>query len=413
MRIAIAGGGIGGLTLALALNRRDPGLDIDIFDSVPEFKPLGLGINLMPHAIRALDELGLRDQLAAVAVEAREFAFFTHHGQLVHREPCGLFAGYDYPHYSIHRGELHTILYRTVCERIGADHVHLNHRFTGLEQDDDQVRANFADDQGRAHETFTSDVLVGCDGINSGVRKTFYPDEGEPLFHGINMWRGVTRMKPFLTGASATRIGALFLSGKLAVYPIRNYTDGSGDQLVNWVAEAVTDEQSPCDWNARGNLDDFLPIFEDWTFDWLDCPKMLRGSDFVLSYPMVDRDPVDRWTFGRVTLLGDAAHPMYPRGGNGGAQAILDARALAQALDEGDDPRDALREYESVRLETVNRIVLTNRSAPPDKIIEVVEQRTSGERFDRIEDVISADEIKHIHEGYQRVAGFDKQSVAR
>ena len=219
-------------------------------------------------------------------------------------------------------------------------------------------------------------------------------------------------MKPFLTGASATRIGALYRTSKLTVYPIRDDIDETGNQLVNWVAEVVTDAQSPCDWSAAGKLEDFYPIFQDWTFDWLDCAAMIRNSDMILSYPMADRDPVGRWTFNRVTLLGDAAHPMYPRGGNGAAQAILDAKALARVLVSNPDSRAALQEYEDIRLKPTSDIVLGNRSAPPDTIIELVEERTGGRRFDNIEDVISLDEISNISHNYQKLAGYDKASVS-
>lgn len=413
MKVLIVGGGIGGLTLALCIHHQNPDIKIEIFDAVPEFKPLGLGINLMPHAIRVLCELGLREDLAAVAVEAKEFAFYTHLGQLVYREPCGLFAGYDYPHFSIHRADLHEILYSVVRARIGDAHVHTDHKLIDFVQSDGGVTANFVDQDNVSRDSYSGDVMIGCDGLHSVVRNAFYPDEGEPVFHGINMWRGVTRMKPFLTGASATRIGALNLTGKLVVYPMRNDIDDDGNQLVNWVAEVVTDEQSPCDWSATGKLEDFLPIFQDWKFDWLDCDELIRNNDMILSYPMADRDPIGQWSFQRVTLLGDAAHPMYPRGGNGAAQAILDAKTLARLLANSVDPQVALIEYEDARLKTVNDIVLKNRSTPPDSIIELVEQRTGGKPFEKIEDVISIEEITNIHQEYQRLAGFDKESVAQ
>jgi 2-polyprenyl-6-methoxyphenol hydroxylase-like FAD-dependent oxidoreductase len=412
MKVLIAGGGIGGLTLALSLHARFPDMDVQVFEAASVFKPLGLGINLMPHCIRVLTELGLQDDLRRVAVEAQEFVFATHNGQIIYREPTGVFAGHDYPHFSIHRGDLHTVLLEAVIDRLGADHVHTDHRLVEFMQDDAGVTAVFRDSTGAGHDRVRGDILVGSDGIHSVVRKTFYPDEGAPVFHGINLWRGVAPMQPFLTGASATRIGALYRTGKLAVYPIRNDIDADGNQLVNWIAEVVTDHQAPVDWSARGDLDDFLPYFEDWRFDWLDCKTLLETSENILSYPMVDRDPVDRWTFGRVTLLGDAAHPMYPRGGNGGAQAILDAEALAKALTRESDPRDALAAYEKERLPIVNTIVLTNRATPPDRIIEVVEERTDGKPFDSLDDVISLAEIQEISHGYQRVAGYDKETIA-
>lgn len=413
MKVVVVGGGIGGLTLALSLRARFDDVDVHVYEAAPVFKPLGLGINLMPHCVRVLTGLGLQDRLAEVAVEAQEFVFATHHGQIIFREPTGRYAGHPYPHFSIHRGDLHTVLLNAVLERLGADHVHTDHRLVGFTQDDSGVTATFADSAGQALEPVEGDILVGCDGVHSVVRKTFYPDEGDSVFHGINMWRGVTRMPAFLSGGSASRIGALFLTGKLAVYPIRNDVDADGNQLVNWIAEVVTEEQAPVDWSAAGDLDDFLHYFEDWRFDWLDCGELLRKGENVLSYPMVDRDPVDRWSFDRVALLGDAAHPMYPRGGNGGAQAILDAEALAKALDEAADPRDGLLAYQQERLPVVNNLVLTNRTTPPDTIIEVVEQRTRGERFENLQDVISLEEIEEISHRYQRAAGYDKESVAR
>ena len=411
MKVLIVGGGIGGLTLALSLHARDPGIAVEIFEAAPEFKLLGLGINLMPHAMRVLSELGLRDPMSSLAVEAKEFAFFTHHGQLVHREPCGLHAGYGHPHLSVHRADLHQVLYAAVRERVGA--VHVNHRLAGFEQDGTGVVARFVDRSGAPQASHGGDVLIGCDGLHSAVRRSFYPDEGAPVFHGINMWRGVTRMPPFLTGASVTRIGALNRTGKLIVYPIRDDIDGKGNQLVNWVAEVVTDVQAPCDWSAQGRLEDFYPIYEGWTFDWLDCAAMIRDRETVLSYPMVDRDPVGRWTFGRVTLLGDAAHPMYPRGGNGAAQSILDAEALARLLAGSAGPEAALKAYEELRLKPTSDIVLGNRVAPPDTLIELVEERTGGRTFDRLEDVVSADEINGIHLRYQKLAGYDREAVAR
>lgn len=408
----ISGAGIGGLTLALSLRQRFHDIDIHLFDAVGEFRPLGLGINLMPHAVRVLTQLGLREKLAAVAVQAKEFAFYTSKGQRIYGEPAGLHAGYEYPHFSIHRGDLHEVLHEAVVQRLGADRIHRGHRLIDLVQDEDGVTAQFVDPNGDPVRPWTGDVLIGADGLHSAVRKKFYPDEGGPVFHGINMWRGVTKGRPFLSGASATRVGALHRTGKLVIYPMRDDIDGDGTQLINWVAEVATDIQSPADWSAPGRLEDFIDHFVGWNFDWLDCEALIRHADSILSYPMADRDPVDRWTFGRATLLGDAAHPMYPRGGNGAAQAILDAEALAARLAAASDPVTALQDYESERLPVVNAIVLTNRTKPPDILIEVVEDRTGGGTFDRIEDVISIEEIEAIHHGYQVVAGYDRKTVA-
>ena len=399
--ILIAGGGIGGLTLALALHAR--GLPCGIYEAAPEFQPLGVGINLMPHAIRELTALGLQTALDSFGVEAREFAYFNRHGQAVFAEPCGRFAGYAFPHFSIHRGDLHRVLFDAVVDRLGPGAVHLGHRCVAVEQDAAGATLRFED-----AEPATGAAAVGADGFHSAVRRQLHPSEGAPHFGGINMWRGVTRRKPFLTGASVTRVGTV-ARGKMVIYPIRRFDDGT--QLINWVTEQPSDTQRPNDWATPGRMEDFIAPFAEWTFDWLDIPRLIGDAEFVLEYPMVDRDPIGRWSFGRVTLLGDAAHPMYPRGGNGGAQAILDAEALARLLDELDDPLAALRAYEDERLDIVNEIVLTNRDQPPDHIIEAVEALTGGEPFERIEDVIDPAELAAISDRYKKIARYSLDAV--
>lgn len=413
MDINIIGGGIGGLTLALQLHaRKIPGA-IKIFEAVEEIKPIGVGINLFPHAMQQLVKLGLLDAVRAVAVEVKEFAYFTHHGQFILSEPSGLHAGYDIPHFSIHRGDLHMVLYNAVLERLGPGAVTTGHRCTGVTQSGNRATAHFVDARGANLPSQDADIIVACDGIHSPIRQQFYPDEGPPVFHGINLWRGVTRAKPFLTGASVTRIGGLNTTSKLLFYAIRNNIDDDGNQLINWTAEVISDDEHTVDWNKQGRLEDFYPIYKDWTFDWLDAPAILRNADIILSLPMTDRDPVDQWTFDRVTLMGDAAHPMYPRGGNGGAQAILDGALLADLLEQGGDPLAALIEYEKVRIPLTSAIVLQNRTAPPDLIIDTVEELSGGKRFDKLEDIISEDELRKISSNYQKLAGWDKQSVAR
>jgi 2-polyprenyl-6-methoxyphenol hydroxylase-like FAD-dependent oxidoreductase len=247
-------------------------------------------------------------------------------------------------------------------------------------------------------------VVVACDGIHSAIRRQLYPAEGPPRYSGVNMWRGVTRRRAFLSGASMVRAGWL-AKGKMVIYPIRKDIDGAGTQLVNWVAEIETPRHEQRDWNRRGRIEDFLPVFADWHFDWLDVPALIRDADEILEFPMVDQDPLPRWSFGRVTLLGDAAHPMVPRGSNGAGQAILDARTLADCLAAGGDPAAALGDYEARRLAVTTKIVLTNREQPPDAILREVYLRTGDKPFGTIDDVISRAELSAMSEGYRRISG--------
>jgi len=400
-KILIIGGGIGGLTLALSLHAR--GLGCQIFEASLEYKPLGVGINMMPHAFRELTNLKVGKALSECGVEAKEFSYYNRHGQLIFSEPCGKFAGYNHSHFSLHRADLHKVLSDAVIARLGPDSIKLGHRCLAIENGENAVLARF-DDCEPVHGL----VAIGCDGFHSAVRHRYYPDEGAPHFGGINMWRGVTRRKPFLSGASVTRIGSV-QRGKMVIYPIRQFTDGT--QLINWVTEQPREDHKPNDWATPGCVKDFIEPYEQWIFNWLDVPKLIGDAEFILEYPMVDRDPVDRWTWNRVTLLGDAAHPMYPRGGNGGAQAILDAECLARCLDTAATPQAALSAYQSERLEVTNKIVLTNRVAPPDYIIETVENLTGGEPFNRIEDVIDPAELAAISDRYKDVANYSLEAT--
>ncbi len=387
----------------MALSLHSDGIPCRVFEAASAFRPLGVGINMMPHAIRVLWSLGLEENLKRFGVEAKEFAYFNRHGQKIFTEPCGRFAGYEYSHFSIHRGDLHQVLHQAVLERLGPDAVMLGHRCVGVDQNAGGVTVRF---EGAAAQD--GRIALAFDGFHSVVREQFYPDEGPPRFGGINMWRGVTRRKPFLTGASVTRVGTVQV-GKMVIYPIRQFEDGT--QLINWNTEQPRDDHKPNDWATPGRIEDFIEPFANWNFDWLDMPGLIADAEFILEYPMVDRDPVGRWVFDRVALMGDAAHPMYPRGGNGGAQAILDAECLTRLLGENEDPVAALRAFEAERLDIVNRIVLTNREQPPDYIIETVENLTGGAPFDRIEDVIDRAELAAISDRYKDIARYSKEAT--
>ncbi|VTU19317.1 3-hydroxybenzoate 6-hydroxylase 1 [Variovorax sp. PBS-H4] len=402
------GAGIGGLTLALSLHQA--GIACRIYEAVPELKPLGVGINLLPHAARELGELGLLPALDAVGVRTQEAVFFNSHGQLVFREPAGTAAGYDWPQYSIHRGDLHTVLLNAVRERLGAASVVCGHRCAGVEQDEHGVTARFTAPDGAALPPVRAALAVACDGIHSVLRKQLYPNEGAPRYSGVNMWRGTAKHKPFLSGASMVRAGWLD-QGKMVIYPIRNDIDAEGNQLVNWVAEIHAPQPALQDWSRAGRLEDFMPAFEDWHFDWLDVPALIRSSDSILEYPMVDQDPLPRWTHGRVTLLGDAAHPMVPRGSNGAGQAIIDARYLAGALKRLGVGTEALEDYDRIRVRATTHVVLTNRSNPPDTILREVFQRSGGKRFERLEDFVSTAELQAISDHYKQITGYDPAAL--
>jgi 2-polyprenyl-6-methoxyphenol hydroxylase-like FAD-dependent oxidoreductase len=410
MDVAIVGAGIGGLTLGLRLHAA--GIACRIYEAAPQIRPLGVGINLLPHATKELTELGLQSDLARVAITTSKIAYYNRFGQLIYNDPCGRHAGYDWPQFSIHRGDLQMVLLDAFTQRAGAEHVVTAHRCTAVEQDDTGVTVHFESPDGKSKlPSRRATFAVACDGIHSAIRKQFFPNEGPPRYSGLNMWRGVTRAKPFLDGATMVRVG-WHKPAKVLIYPIRNNIDGEGRQLINWVCDI--EQETPIaqrDWNRRGRIEDFIGALEDWRFPWLDVPALCRAADHILEYPMVDQDPLPRWTHGRVTLLGDAAHPMLPRGANGGAQAILDCSALADCLRRMSDPLAALKAYEERRRPPTTQVVLTNRREPPDAVLYEVYRRTGDRPFRHIDDVISQDELAGLLKRYQRVAGFDKERL--
>jgi len=407
MQAAIIGGGIGGLAAALYLARAD--IRCTVFEAGASFSELGVGINLQPHAIRALAELGLYDALAKVSVEPRETCFFNRHGQLIHKERLGRNAGYQWPQFSIHRADLHDALLSAVRARLGADAVVMAHRCGRVDEAPGGVRLHWEGPRGEPLPASEATIAIACDGVHSTVRRQFYPGEGPFAFGGINMWRGSTRYRPILGGRCTILAGSLSF-GKLVIYPMRDHGDGT--QLINWNVEVKSDAAGPNQWNKNGRIEDFLWRYDKSRFDWLDVPDLLSRADMVLEYPMVDRDPIPRWSFGRVALLGDAAHPMYPRSGNGAAQSIIDGECLARMLTTH-EPEAALAAYQAERLPKANGIVLASRSSPPDLIIETVEARTGGAPFERLEDVIGADEMAAIIDRFKRLVGGDLASVNR
>lgn len=402
--VLIVGGGVGGLALALSLHQA--GISCRVFEAVPAILPLGVGINLLPHAMRELSELGLQDALAARAIETRELAFYSRHGQFIYKEPRGRFAGYDWPQLSIHRADLHDVLLTTVRQRLGNDAVQLGHRCIQVDQDTNGVTLHFDKAQPQSGR-----VVVGCDGIHSALRRQLVPGEGPPKYSGVNMWRGAVRWPTFLGGDTMVSTGWMTV-GKTVIYPVRPGTPETGGlPLINWVAEIERPDAVRQDWTGRGRLADLMPAFAGLKFEWLDITAMIESTEEILEYPMVDRDPLPRWNLGRLTLLGDAAHPMYPRGSNGAGQAIIDARFLAGQIRKLGAGEAALAAYETVRNPATAKVVLTNRTDPPDAILREVWKRSGGKRFDRIEDVISAAELQEMSDRYKKVAGFDRETL--
>jgi 2-polyprenyl-6-methoxyphenol hydroxylase-like FAD-dependent oxidoreductase len=397
MKVAIVGGGICGLSLALNLKKR--GIACRVYERAPEIRELGVGITLLPHAMREFSALGLGDELLAAGIENRESAFFNRFGQLIYKEPRGKFAGYSVPEVGIHRGRLHVILHQAARRKLGDGAILLDHDCSGVTQDETGAIVHF-----NKRDSVRADVVIACDGINSAIRKQFYPDD-RVAFAGINTWRGVTRRKPIFEGRTYMRVGSI-LTGKIVIYPIVDDIDGDGNQLINWMAEIKRDSFEQNDWNKPGDLADFFPLYETWRFPWLDVAQMIRDADQILEYPMVDKDPIPRWTFGRVTLAGDAAHPMYPRGSNGAAQAAIDARTLADLLASEENPGAALQAYETARAEPAAQVVRTNREHPPDFINIKVEQLVGDKPFDDLDKFITQAELRALSDNYKRVAGF-------
>jgi 5-methylphenazine-1-carboxylate 1-monooxygenase len=410
MTVLIAGGGIGGLTLALSLHQI--GVSAKVFESVPELKPLGVGINVLPHAVRELIELGLLDRLEASGVRTKELAYFSKHGKPIWSEPRGTEAGYKWPQFSIHRGTLQQILLDAATERLGAENILTSHHLNGWSETPGGVRADFIDRAtGKPAGSHDGVLLIAADGIHSAVREKLYPSEGPPIWNGRILWRGTTMSEAFLSGR--TMIMAGHESLKFVCYPISKQPDANGKFQINWIAERQmppTYQWRREDYNRTALTEEFLPWFADWKFDWLDVPGLIRNCPRAYEYPLVDRDPIPQWTFGLITLMGDAAHPMYPIGSNGASQAILDARVITREILAHGPTHAALAAYEAERRPATTDLVMLNRRNGPEQVMQLVEER-APDGFEVVTDVLSLAEMQDITTNYKRVAGFQVEGL--
>lgn len=399
--ILIAGGGIGGMALALTLHQI--GVACTVLEQVSELKPLGVGINLQPNAVRELGDLGIgAAALDQIGLPAREWALVGRNGQDIHAEPRGLAAGYHWPQYAVHRGKLQMLLYRTVLDRLGPGAVRTGVRVTGYARTPGGVVAQVETAQGV--EQVAGTLLIAADGLHSRIRAQMHPDQPPVQWGGAILWRGVTRAKPIRSGSSFVGLGTHL--HRIVFYPI-SHPDADGLADINWIAEQTMDNTGGWDgdWNRKVDLGRFAHHFADWRFDWLDVPALIRGAPAVYEYPMIDRDPVPTWVDGPVALLGDAAHVMYPTGSNGASQAIIDARVLgACLLAQGVTPA-ALADYDARLCKPVSDLVLRNRGAGPFGLLNMVDARCGGV-FDDIDAVIPAAERAAFMAGYKAAAGF-------
>jgi len=405
MKVVIAGAGIGGLTAALSLERA--GIDVTVFESVAEIQPLGVGINILPHASRELIELGLEKQIDEFAIRTSAMDYFTNSGVLAISQPCGKHAGYNWPQWSLHRGELQMMLLDIFRKRAGNDRVVTDAELVDFEQDDDKVIAKFTQSHDGRVFSVDGDVLIGADGLHSAVRARLYPDEGKPVYSGLVLYRGAVEAPQYLDGKTMIIVGDKRL--RLVAYPISQKLQraGLGRSLINWIAALPIDEHdAPSeDWTNLSEQQKLRPRYADWHFDWLDVPPMLAATQEVFEFPVYDRDPLDQWTFGRVSLLGDAAHPLIPVSSNGAVQAIIDGRALAHALATNEQPGIGLRAYEIDRLEKANGVVRASRQNGPDEVLEIVAARCP-DGADNIHEFAPLDELQAVIDEFKQVAGF-------
>src|SRR5918994_6233578 len=410
VKAIIVGGGIGGLTTALMLHRR--GIACEIYEQSETIRELGVGINTLPHAIKELAALGLLERLDATAIRTHELIYTNRFGQEIWREPRGLDAGYNVPQFSIHRGRLQGVIHGAVAERLGPGAIHTGCRLGGFASDEGGVTASFLDRAGASLATARGDILIGADGIHSQVRAALFPGEGPPCWNGLMLWRGATEWPAFLTGRSMIVAGGL--SAKMVVYPIAEGSE-PGSKLTNWAVVArIGDGAAPPprreDWSRPGRRDELMPHVERFALPHVDVRALVEATREFWEYPMCDRDPLPGWSHGRVTLLGDAAHPMYPVGSNGASQAILDGEAITQELSGGNDPEAALLRYERRRLPPTAGIVESNRRKGIDVMLDLVEQR-APQGFADLESVLPSDELERIVGDYKKLAAQDRETL--
>jgi 2-polyprenyl-6-methoxyphenol hydroxylase-like FAD-dependent oxidoreductase len=413
MHILIVGGGIGGLAAALSLHAA--GIGCSVFEQTRELGELGVGINTLPHAIKELAALGLLPALDKAGIRTRELIYANRFGQVVWRDLRGLEAGLDTPQFSIHRGKLHTVLQDAVRDSLGPDAVQSGCRLVSFAEHGDRVQARFERRDGSEAFTADGDALVGADGIHSTVRAAFYPNEGAPVWNGTMLWRGAADWPVYVDGRTMVIAGGM--AAKFVFYPIHADPAEPDRRLTNWAVMAkVAEPGSPPrreDWSRPGDWDELEPfVRSNFRLDFVDPLALMRASGTFYEYPLCDRDPLPAWSFGRATLLGDAAHPMYPVGSNGASQAVLDARSLARHLTSGRPVPEALAAYDAERRPMTTEIVLNNRKGGPERVIDVLEER-APDGFTDIDAVASYAEREAIVRGYATMAGFAREQVNR
>lgn len=399
--VAIIGAGPAGLLTALRMQQQ--GLRPTVYEVVPELKPLGVGVDIKTVGTAEIDDLGLLEEFRTISVDAEDSIFYNHFGQEIYAEKCGVHMGYLHEQRFVHRGTLQMLFYKVALERLGADAFHLGVGVTGYSQDEDGVTLNLEHTDGRT-EQVRHGAVIAADGIKSAIRRQMFPNMSEPHFSGITMWRGTTLMEPFRGGHTILHIGDPNVASMI-VYPIADNFEGTGKTLVNWVAE-TNGEETIEDWNQIGDISDVIPLFDTVKTPFLDVQRMMREAREVYLFPLIRHDPLDNWVDGRVTLLGDAAHAMFPRGGNGITQAMLDARVVVQKLVEHpNDPHAAFVAYDAARREGVNRIVMNMRGEGYEVIRRIVAERTDGRPFDDIEQVLPLAEADEIFSKYHALVG--------